>query len=528
MKQGSLISRLVRNASALTLTACTILPAPVLAAKQPAAITPALPENCQALNADHATLQRGIERRAPAIARLGEQSKALEGQLRDINTRGEAVSQKISALQLKDSLAETEKEKQIAPLNAELEDLHNRFIVREQQRQEIGEKLYPLQTRDLLAKLQMSLDSYAGWSKLKDTLAARGAPLAALCLQENEKGTPFAVNEREGGLLTLDLDAMERRPFELLPGMVGTTVSRTSPESLLEKLEPNLTGNAIYFAARQGLDRPSDPVVKPEYTVDTQALLRTVADASATAEQVLYNADLYIRTGNHKGLNDAFSEMEAAGDALRNLVSAANRHKESGTTITDTERSAFRQAFVRKALNVPAARQHAFGQVLEYMVDRDKNGSDITALFQERPGPDHIKETIGRFGSDIAELPVIQIYESWRFRDKDPAAAAIERMKVTLMAAFVRHTDDRLKEEAAAAAEAKAKAEKEAQAQNPCGCGCAPGAPAAPQAQATPTPRPSPAPHEHFDDEESGDDDSFSPNPEKGLESLQRPPLLSL
>ncbi|GEM_PF-3129831 len=368
---------------------------------------------------------------------------------------GEELNQVMQSLQTADQTQGPALQEKARALHAQIEAIvKDRTAVQ----QEAEPVLKPL----LLAQLEKGVITYSGWPEIEARGATVGNKFNGVCLGLGN--TPVSVSNKNG-LFTLDIKAgvMRQMPMTLPDGrMIGMSMTTVPiPKDQLLNNMPNLISQAIFYGSRGIVSAAGENDFDQSYDVESLALLSTVAQSMAIAEQVMQAVEKSLNGTDPEGkaAEIAYREFEPWQGPIADFELLAMEKVENGVIPADV-RAKFRQDLVAFSLSDPEVRkimiQSAAQQMAQIMSSGFRPMQGGLALVNPGPvffvaekmyttplAPEELARMLAPYGVDAAKLA--GDYSQWKQREDDPgkeAFAAMEQIREQARGAVAKFTQE--------------------------------------------------------------------------------------
>lgn len=285
---------------------------------------------------------------------------------------------------------------------------------------------------NLLDRFRLSLQDYTDWDELTAKLKRNGIVIDRVCFRGYDTlDLPVVLYENGDGTASLDINSAKlvTKSGDGDHEMKSTMMSK-SIEEIAAALEPELINRAIRFTALSGTSPDNAPVLNKSLTIEDLALVLTLWQAQAAAEQVLQAADTFARTGEDKAFDAVKTDYPYLSGLIEDVRTKTIFAAEDGDALSKEDRITFRQLAAQEMLNLPDIRERVYQSLLDEMQDMAGNGLDLNIFFNHEMTAKEMDAAIARLDESFTALPVIEIYNRWRDSEHDPAREIIEQMSL--------------------------------------------------------------------------------------------------
>jgi len=278
-----------------------------------------------------------------------------------------------------------------------------------------------LQIYNILDRFRLSLMDYRDWGKLAEKLGRNGAVIDRVCIGSYEdEDIPILLKQGEDGHASLYINNNARKETSVGDGVTEINPFGMSLDDISDNLELVLVNRAVAFAALMGT-APMDSSL----AVNDLALILTLWQAQAAAEQILQAIDTYQSTGKSDSLQIVRKDYDFLETIIDDIADKAETMAALEEAVSVEDRTLLRQMVAVSMLNSEDIRRSVYASLqaeIEGMAARDENPGDY--FNQVMTGAEK-KIRIENLDRSFTELPLEQIYARWDGGPDDPAYEAI-------------------------------------------------------------------------------------------------------
>lgn len=282
---------------------------------------------------------------------------------------------------------------------------------------------------NFLDRLRLSLTDYGDWKELTDKLRNNGIAVDSVCIRGYQYlDSPAVLHENGDGTASLDINFYASSKTPTNDGHEVVSITSLSLDDISSAIE-DVSARAVRFAALSGTSPDKAPLLNKTLSAEDLALILTLWQAQAAAEEILHAADTFARTED----DGAFAAVREDYPYLSGLIDDARTKTAwaiaGGESLSKEDRITFRQLAAQTMLNMPEIRQQVYESLLGEMENMAESGSDLTRHFNHKMTAREMNTAIARLDESFAQMPVQKIYDRWRGGGSDPAQDVIDQME---------------------------------------------------------------------------------------------------
>jgi len=262
-----------------------------------------------------------------------------------------------------------------------------------------------------LSTYAKELSEYSNWTALTTRLSAMGFKSNGVCAYNHGEGAPIILDGRTG---TFDINLYKESPWG--PQM-------QTPAELTATLDATLHYTIYNIMNTNGLGRN---IVNPKMAPESAAFIRTLIEANAHAEAILFTVERGMEQGK---LADLATVIYDNSPMFQDQISELYLKADTGT-LTDADRQAFRESVVIALLKNADVRAGQYQMTGAAMQTLAQTGAPINDMFNVTPTDENIQKLLlARFGGEIANMridgkPLSEGYRTyWAAQQNDPGRA---------------------------------------------------------------------------------------------------------
>jgi hypothetical protein len=296
---------------------------------------------------------------------------------------------------------------------------------------ELGHAKTQLGIFNLLDRFRLNLQDYTDWSELTNKLRNNGIVITSVCVRGYQYlDQPVVLHENGDGTASLDINSEALASTSASDGHTLVQITTRSLEDIAAALEPELVSRAIRFASLSGTSPDKMPLLNKSLAVEDLALILTLWQAQAAAEQVLQAADTFARTQDENAFDAVKADYPYLSDLIEDVRTKTLWASMNDETLDKEDRITFRQLAAQTMLNMPDIREQVYASLLDEMQQMADAETDLTGYFNHVMTPKEVSTAIARLDESFAGIPVVGIYSRWRDSEADPAREIIEQMEL--------------------------------------------------------------------------------------------------
>ncbi len=278
-----------------------------------------------------------------------------------------------------------------------------------------------------LRALRTAVRGYSGWALLEERMGQSGA-VEGFCALSRGEGSSQTVMFPLFDRKAIGINVYAASPF-------GATLHdpRKLTAEIASNASPHHALNMVYAATLVVINPPEHPMTLETDDADAQVMLSILSYAAAAAEQTLYAAEHFMKTGDDRLLTVSAETLESYKKVIDNFAAEMKAQRDLGQmNISEASRNDLRHAIANVALHSPELRQSMMAAIIQPTIQYSQMGAiDPTAVLLYPLDKEGLQAALARFpGKDYESLPIVANYKGyWKAQgDKDPAAPMLANL----------------------------------------------------------------------------------------------------